>query len=241
MNIVKYLVHNCRVNIDATTSDGTTAFCWASWQGHLDVMKYLHQSGCNIHLINNFGCNAVLWNSQGAGTAKTMAWLFESGADFNLVNSNGHSAFHKAAQRGSIGAVEWLADNVLSKDRAFWSFIGPDAEGHCPSDLCCMEGYDVLAGWISNKEFDWIIQLIRCATSAEDLFGTYSESIPSWLVQDLLDAKEIRENGIAAQQGGASRGVRRLTLKLMSHFAKSAQQVSDVAAAELIREFNDID
>ena len=204
-------------------------------------MKFLHHIGCDIHRTNCFGCNAVLWSAQGDGTAETLAWLFESGSDFNLVNSNGHSAFHKAAQRGSRGAVTWLADRISSEKGAFWSFIGPDAEGHCPSDLCRMEGYYDLAGWISNEECDWVIESIGRATSVKNLIDNYHESIPSWLMEDLLDAKEIRENGIAAQQGGASCGVRRLTLKLMSHFAKSAQQVSDVAAAELIREFNDID
>lgn len=39
LNVVEYLVTSCKVNIDACTSDGTTAFCWASWQGHLDIMK----------------------------------------------------------------------------------------------------------------------------------------------------------------------------------------------------------
>ena len=244
MDVVTYLVRNCNANVDATTSDGTTAFCWASWQGHLGIMKFLHHIGCDIHRTNCFGCNAVLWSAQGGGTAETLAWLFESGSDFNLVNSNGHSAFHKAAQRGSRGVVTWLADWFSSEKGAFWSFIGPDAEGHCPSDLCRMEGYYDLAGWISNEECDWVIESIGRATSVENLLDNYHESIPSWLVEDLLDSKELWGKnyigGVATQHGGVCCGVRRLTLYVIAHFSKSAQQVSNVAA-ELIREFNDID
>ncbi|KAL3806874.1 hypothetical protein ACHAXA_002153 [Cyclostephanos tholiformis] len=245
LSIVTYLVLNCHADVDATTSDGTTAFCWASWQGHLDIMKFLHQKGCDIHRINNFGCNAVLWNAQGAGTAETMAWLFESGADFNLVNSNGHSAFHKAAQRGSIGAVKWLADKFLNEKSAFGSFVGPDAEGHCPFDLCSMEGHIELARKISIMERDWLTQLIGPATSVENLLENYSEGIPSWLLQDLLVAKDMCDmNAIcymAAQEGGACHGVRRLTMNLMAHFTESVPQVSNIAEADLTRDFSDID
>ena len=108
-----------------------------------------------------------------------------------------------------------------------------------------MEGYNDLAEWISNEECDWVIQSIGRATSVKNLIDNYHESIPSWLMEDLLDAKELCEKnynigGVFAQHGGACCGVRRLTLNVIAHFSKSAQQVSHVAA-ELIREFNDID
>jgi hypothetical protein len=241
LNIVSYLVRNCNVDVDATTSDGTTAFCWASWQGHLSIMKFLHQSGCDIHRVNNFGCNAVLWSAQGDGTAETMEWLYESGADFNLVNSNGHNAYHKAAQRGSSEAVKWLAEKILIEKRAFWSFVGPDAEGHCPFDLSSMEGHDDLAGWISIFECDRLSQSIGRATSVEDFLENYhSEGIPSWLVQDLHDAKNTIGD-MADRQGGTCHGVRRLTMNIIGHFGETDRQFPNVAKADLTGEFSDID
>ena len=39
LEVVKYLVEHCNIDIDSKTIDGTTAFCWASWQGHLPIME----------------------------------------------------------------------------------------------------------------------------------------------------------------------------------------------------------
>ena len=37
--VVEYLVDHCQVNLEDATIDGTTAFCWACWQNHLDIIK----------------------------------------------------------------------------------------------------------------------------------------------------------------------------------------------------------
>ena len=39
LDVVKYLIEQCNVDIDASTIDGTTAFCWASWQGHFQIIE----------------------------------------------------------------------------------------------------------------------------------------------------------------------------------------------------------
>ena len=38
LHVVKYLVVEHGVDLEAATVDGTTAFCWACWQSHTDVM-----------------------------------------------------------------------------------------------------------------------------------------------------------------------------------------------------------
>ena len=220
--IVTYLVCTCKVDINATTFDGTTAFCWSAWQGHLDIMKFLHEEhGCDLHRCNSFGCNAVLWCAQGGGdrTSEILSWLYESGANFHLTNSNKHSAFHKAAQRCSIDALSWLADKFLSDKEQCWLFIGPDTEGNCPSDLCHMEGDDVLAEWISCKEVDSVYRMIGSARSVDDLKldKQHSNNIPAWLVEDLL---KVKGASMMEDDNDASYGVRRLTLKLMKYFTK---------------------
>lgn len=175
LEVVKYLVNNCaEVDINATTQDGTTAFCWASWQGHLDVMRFLRDAGCDIHAENSFGCNAVLWTAQGDATVETLSWLQQAGMDFYTVNSNGHTALHKAAQRGSITACKWIVDTFMQGDPRGLIFIGPDTEGHCPSDLCSMDGHKELAEWMQTIECSFIRWYART-----------KNSVPTWLQEEM--------------------------------------------------------
>jgi hypothetical protein len=37
--VVKYLACEREVDVEAATIDGTTAFCWACWQGHQNIME----------------------------------------------------------------------------------------------------------------------------------------------------------------------------------------------------------
>mmetsp|Transcript_23636 Transcript_23636/g.33168 ORF Transcript_23636/g.33168 Transcript_23636/m.33168 type:complete len:714 (+) Transcript_23636:182-2323(+) len=171
LNVVKYLVKDCKVDLNATTADGTTAFCWACWQGHLPVMSFLHDSGCDIHKSNSFGCNAVLWCAQGGGDVDTMKWLQSIGCETTLVNSNGHGALHKAAQRGRVRVCEWFCASSAFKDACLVTshsknsdtlllsningplqLIAPDSDGCCPSDLAGMAGHEELALWIAQQE-----------------------------------------------------------------------------------------
>lgn len=39
LDVVRYLVESCLVDLEMATDDGTTAFCWACWQGHLPVIR----------------------------------------------------------------------------------------------------------------------------------------------------------------------------------------------------------
>ena len=184
LKVVKYLVSKCDdVDINATTQDGTTAFCWASWQGHLNVMRFLRDAGCDIHAENNFGCNAVLWVAQGDATVETLSWIRHAGVDFYTVNSNGHTALHKAAQRGSMTACKWIVDTFMRDDPKGLIFIGPDAEGHCPSDLCSMDGHKKLAKWM---------QIIECSFVRR--YSATKNSLPAWL-QEEIDTSELASSG----------------------------------------------
>jgi ankyrin repeat protein len=39
LEVVQYLVDVANVNLNASTVDGTTAFCWACWQGHFSILR----------------------------------------------------------------------------------------------------------------------------------------------------------------------------------------------------------
>jgi hypothetical protein len=124
--------------LEATTLEGTTAFCWAAWQAHQDVLEALYRADCNVQATNDYGCNAILWCAQGGGgdggekdgdttttndsaatstcsrLCYTMEWLQSVGCRINQVNSNGHSLVHKAAQRGRRDILNWFFDKMHS-------------------------------------------------------------------------------------------------------------------------------
>jgi ankyrin repeat protein len=127
----------------------------------------------------------LLWCSQGAATAETLSWLYASGADFRLVNDNGHSALHKAAQRGNTSACKWLVDMFLHEEQEDFDgflLIGPDAEGACPSDLCGMNGHEILAEWIAKQECDYVRRHLNAyepSLKCRKLLN--STALPTWL------------------------------------------------------------
>ena len=205
--------------------------------------RYLFESGADLHSTNKFGCNALLWSVQGVCSSDILTWLLQSGLDFSLINTNGHSALHKAAQRGNGVAVHWLAKNFLSEITAIQTFIGPDNEGNCPSDLCGMEGHEILATWISARECDISIQLVRHAPSVEDLLKNSSSSIPSWLVQDLIAvmACKLKTSVDFRTSWGPGCGVRRMSTAIMKRFG--LQPISKILLRAIVpaNELNDID
>jgi hypothetical protein len=113
--LYRYLIEECDANVDTATDEGTTAFCWAAWQGHLKVLSYLHDDcHCDVHARNRFKCNAALWAVQGTASIACLDLLSSYGSRFDAINSNGHGAFHKAAQRNKLRVVQWLVSNAAT-------------------------------------------------------------------------------------------------------------------------------
>jgi FOG: Ankyrin repeat len=188
LNVVRYLLEDCcktkhdyYVDIDAVTLDGTTAFCWACWQGHEEVMKYLHSKGANTSKLNKYGCNAVLWSAQSTSSGlNSLKWLHEIGSDMKVVNSNGHGMLHKSAQRGKEDVCRWILEEYFEKDGDFHGRlqqIGPDAEGFCPSDLAGVEGFEELAQWLTIREGSIALDAFR------------QRNCPEWLLEGISNAR----------------------------------------------------
>lgn len=203
--------------------------------------RFLHQSGCDIHKTNNFGCNAALWSAQGGGNSESMKWLFERGSDFGRINSNGHSALHKAAQRGSSGAVKWLASTFLVKKEGMdaAALIAPDNEGNCPSDLCGMEGHESLAHWLSNQECDYFLRAVTLSKSIDDVLG--NQCIPCWFQKELQAALTwVKHRPTDTEvRWGAGRGARSMASHIILNATRSIPK--ETAEIQSIKDFNDID
>jgi ankyrin repeat protein len=192
LEVVQYLVDMCRVDLEAATEDGTTAFCWASWQAHMPIMQFLQQAGSCVKRRNVYGCNAALWCAQGEGDATTMEWLLSVGCPVAVVNSNCHGVLHKASQRGRRDICEWFCRMVMQLDPGYLQpdemeaaharnydeinlqLVGPDSDGCTPSDLAGMEGHEELASWIAAQE----TKSVQIAMTREASFEP-----PKWLVE----------------------------------------------------------
>ena len=139
--------------------------------------RFLHDQGCDTNTTNTFGCNAVLWCAQGTGdTLRALQWLDRIGCNVFQVNTNGHGALHKAAQRGHTATIEWLVPKILSTDPNLLSFglFGPDQDDCCPSDLAGTEGHDHLAKTL----------VIHEASMCQHLLSVWIDNgrpLPSWL------------------------------------------------------------
>ena len=171
------------------------------------LYRYLFKRGCNIHTINSFGCNAVLWCAQGRGDLLTFEWFRENGCNIFLINNNGHGVLHKAAQRGHQVICEWFLTtfrNLVDGIQLLDSF-GPDAEGCCPSDLAGMEGHVELAKWLAAKEIEVALRVIQPQASF---------ALPSWFTSStqFFDMRIFHQDLYAWEKLG---GVRRMQYKVL--------------------------
>lgn len=162
--------------------------------------RFLQERGANIHTINSFGCNPVLWGAQGEASVEVVEWMQSKGCDMTLVNHNGHGFLHKAGQRGQSDLVKWFVDHTLSMTKKnpeiLSNLIGPDTEGYCPSDLAGMEGHQKLAVHLAQQEMAAFEHISK------------SDAKPKWLYdcEDLMSTRvSERELFLWEKYGGIRR------------------------------------
>lgn len=236
--VVRYLVEECKVDKDAVTSDGTTAFCWSCWQGHDEIMRYLFVSGANISIKNSFGCNAALWYSQSSACElDTIQWLNSVlGCQMWCVNHNGHTMLHKASQRGNKEICRWIMScrctflGILRMDKDKFSkdltsieskefdsilqLISPDDELNCPSDLAGAAGHEILAEWLSEKEKD-----IATASYMHNHL-----KIPEWLVDGISEARHLHNRTGLQGLWESGAGIRKISFHIVQYAGGNTSQ-----------------
>lgn len=145
--------------VDVGTADGTTAFCWAAWQGQLAACRFLHEEArCDPHLGNGYGCNAAMWAAQG-GHLGVLRYLRCLGVDLAGVNATRQGCLHKAAQRGHAAVCEWLLgpevgllDPARQPPEVVRRHAGAnEGEGSRPPELARYGGHDALAEWLRAR------------------------------------------------------------------------------------------
>ena len=137
----RWLVEDCNVNPDVATGDGTTPFHYAVWQGHLALCKwFVYGAACDFASENEFGCNAMQWAAQTDNLAMCR-WLAALGLDVSLINNNGHSALHKAANKGQACTCAWL----INEECLGSQHMQPDQDGNTPALMARLDGFCGLA------------------------------------------------------------------------------------------------
>ena len=175
VHIIEYLVHARGVDVDTRTAEGTTALAWACWQGRVDAARWLVETGgAAFGAVNAHGCNVAMWAVQGRAGLDTCEYLRSLGVTFRLLNANGHSAVHKAAQRKRRDVCAWLLGRrgdhlgdaivgdapVEEKDvEAAWAralvgadHLAPDNEGFTPADHARLAGDARLSAWLTARQ-----------------------------------------------------------------------------------------
>ena len=175
-NVVEWLVRSCGLSADEGTRDGTRPLHWAIWQGQLATAGYLVDGcGADLHAQNSYGCNAaqagrsfllqpkstkllcrrslkqlsapLQWAAM-RPQPDACAWLHSRGLAMGLLNCNGHSCLHKAAQAGATEAAHWLVQ-VPGLGAAHWQ---PDRDGNTPAEMARLCGHADLAAWLRNLQ-----------------------------------------------------------------------------------------
>lgn len=106
---VKELVEQNRALANSFSSDGFPLIALAAFMGHLQVARYLKESGADVSAVatNGSGYNALTGAVTG-GHVETVKWLLESGADPNYRYGPGYTPLLAAAANGHLEIVKLL-------------------------------------------------------------------------------------------------------------------------------------
>jgi ankyrin repeat protein len=77
------------------------ALSYAAFAGRNDLVKYLIGVGANINHIGSYGATPLTWYCLGADL-DMIEYLIESGADANIPDNEGNTAWMHAVSRGGM-------------------------------------------------------------------------------------------------------------------------------------------
>ncbi|KAJ1551709.1 hypothetical protein HK096_003711 [Nowakowskiella sp. JEL0078] len=122
LDVVRWLIEEEGIDVSC---DRDMAVCEAAVNGHIEVVKYLHQKGANIHAR----WETCSRKSAANGHLSLLKWLKEVGGDVRALDD---AALTAASTNGHLEVVKWLVEknnaNVHTKDDA--SLRGAAGNGH---------------------------------------------------------------------------------------------------------------
>ncbi|XP_041471850.1 uncharacterized protein LOC121421254 [Lytechinus variegatus] len=112
---------------------GITPLHSASFNGHLDVVKYLIDQGAQANTANNAGVTP-LHNASFNGHFDVVKYLIDQGAQANTANNAGITPLHSASFNGHLDVVKYLIDQGAQANTA-------DNEGVTPLHSASLNGH----------------------------------------------------------------------------------------------------
>lgn len=96
LSIIKFFVEELGVNIHHEEHQKRNVIYLGSFEGNLDVVKYLHQKGCDINKQSSLG-RTPLSKACYLGQVEVVEYLLSHKADFTLKDHKERSPLHNAA------------------------------------------------------------------------------------------------------------------------------------------------
>ena len=116
--VVKRMVLDENVDIEARDKDNRTPLWYASRNGHEKVVQLLLKNGADVEAKDDYG-RTPLWYASGSGHEKVVQLLLENGADIEVRDEDGRTPLWYAFSGGHEKVVQLLLKNgadVEAKD-----------------------------------------------------------------------------------------------------------------------------
>jgi len=123
-----------RADVNAASSDGSTALLWAAYNNDADMSRALIAAGAKVDVANKYGVTPLLQASR-TGDAAVMDVLLKAGADPNRTHPEGETTLMAASRSGSDAAVKLLLTrgvdvNAAAAFQGETALMWAAAEGH---------------------------------------------------------------------------------------------------------------
>lgn len=135
--------------VEQRAADGTTPLMLACFGGHTEVADYLLSARADLAAQNSYDCDAGHFAGLG-GSVAACEFLLEKGLSLTRPQSSGHTALHKAAERGHLPLAKWLVETCdVQRLRGECPSTCEAAErwygAHLPSALARRHGHEACA------------------------------------------------------------------------------------------------